>query len=80
MNGGDCWTATANALSHMPDVVVALLAEHVDDGNGRCTSCTQAGTGLRRTPWPCPTRRMAATARALHARRRGAAQLYGGSG
>lgn len=74
------WSAFAEALALMPDVYRKLLADHVAAPCGRCRTCTQAGTGLSRTPWPCPTFKMAALARDLHRARVGGVQLRGRPG
>lgn len=44
--------ALAEHLAHHPEVVAALLVEHVDDGNGRCTVCS-AGAQTGRSRFPC---------------------------
>jgi hypothetical protein len=38
-----------------------LLAQHVDDGTGRCAVCT-AGSQTGRLAWPCQTHMAAAAA------------------
>ena len=68
--GHDPTPELAAALAADPAVVAALLAEHVDDGAGRCTACRHQRTG---TPaWPCALAAAAAAARRLiHDRRFG---------
>ena len=39
-------------LRHQPTAVQRLVAAHVDDGAGRCTTCPVSGQGGR-MPWPC---------------------------
>jgi hypothetical protein len=51
----------AEELARMPDVVLKLLATHVDDGERRCRGCRSQ---VRLAPeWPC-TLHAAATAAA----------------
>jgi hypothetical protein len=40
-----------------------LLAQHVDDGSGRCRVCT-GGSQTGRLTWPCQTQMAAAAAKA----------------
>ena len=47
-----------------------LLAEHVDDGHGRCAVCSVGGQTLRMR-WPCSIATTAARALALVRERRG---------
>jgi len=55
----------------MPVVWRRLLAAHVPDRLGRCTSCrTASGSGER---WPCSLHRIADDARHLHGLRLGRA-------
>lgn len=35
-----------------PGMAERLLAQHTDDGNGRCRVCT-SGAQAARYPWPC---------------------------
>ena len=59
--------ATAAALSAMPGVWNRLLEEHVPAPDGRCRACTQGGTGIPTTRWPCGPRLVAeAAARYAH--------------
>lgn len=59
----------AVALAAMPDVVAALIRDHVPDMRGRCIACGTPGTGTPHLPWPCPLRLIADNARKLHHRR-----------
>lgn len=54
-------------LAPMIEVWFRILVEHVPDPDGRCRACTSAGTGERRTPWPCAVHTVAALARRRHA-------------
>jgi hypothetical protein len=54
----------------MPDVVERLLAEHRDDGSGRCLACTTPGRGTPKTVWPCGIAAVAGMAAGLAAERR----------
>lgn len=60
---GDRFHALATTLAAMPDLWRALLAEHRDDGHGRCTGCTVAGTGRPGEHWPCNLTLLAREAR-----------------
>ena len=53
------WRHLAEVLAVMPDVVVRLLRDHETRPDGMCATCTQGGTGLHVTPWPCPIRKLA---------------------
>jgi hypothetical protein len=53
----------------MPDVVEALLAQHVPDANSRCRGCGLPGTGSAYLAWPCGLWLVADTARRLLASR-----------
>lgn len=53
------WRHLAEVLAAMPDVVAKLLTYHVARPDGFCACCTQGGTGLHCTPWPCPIRKLA---------------------
>ena len=53
----------ATVLADMPDVVAALVRDHVPDAVGRCRACGMPGTGSPHLPWPCPLRRIADAAR-----------------
>ncbi len=59
-------SATANPLvlfiRSEPGMAERLLAQHVDDGSGRCAVCT-AGNQTGRLTWPCQTRLAADAAR-----------------
>lgn len=55
----------AVVLAAMPDVVAALVRDHVPDVRGRCIACTTPGTGTPNLPWPCPLRLIAENARKL---------------
>jgi hypothetical protein len=39
-------------LISQPDVAAKLLAQHVNDGHGRCRVCTVGGQHGH-MPWPC---------------------------
>ncbi len=54
-------------LAPMVDVWQRLLALHVPDRAGRCTTCTKGGTGLPSQPWPCSIHGIADLARRRHA-------------
>lgn len=56
----------AVALAAMPEVVAALVRDHVPDAQGRCVACGTPGTGTPYVPWPCPLRAIADNARSLH--------------
>jgi hypothetical protein len=58
----------AVVLADMPDVIAALLAEHVPDDRGLCRACGIPGTGTPHLRWPCPLRIIADTARKLRVR------------
>lgn len=58
----DLWRALAEIVSLDAGQYRRLLAIHVDAGCGRCRACTQGGTGLPRTPWPCTTHKLATLA------------------
>ena len=53
----------AALLTAHPVVVERLLAEHIDDGSGRCTVCAQADQTAR-SRFPCRLRLLADDARA----------------
>jgi 2-keto-3-deoxy-galactonokinase len=57
----------AVVLAGMPDVVAALVRDHVPDARSRCIACGMPGTGTPYLPWPCPLRRIADAARQLRA-------------
>lgn len=54
-------------LAPMVDVWQRLLAQHVPDRAGRCTTCTKGGTGLPSQPWPCSIHAIADRAREAYA-------------
>lgn len=60
-------------LAAAPDLVDRLLADHPVDEQGLCAGrfCGRPGCGSRYLPWPCPTRRLADLARAIHVSRLG---------
>lgn len=62
----------ADELAPMVEVWERLLALHVPDRTGRCRTCTQGGTGLPGTPWPCALHGVAELARRRHAHAQGA--------
>lgn len=41
------------ALADMPDVVAALLSDHVPNAQGECRACGLPGTGGSYKPFPC---------------------------
>jgi hypothetical protein len=53
-------------LAAHPTSIARILADHRDDGSGRCTVC-HAGPQSARVVWPCRLRLLAEAAR----RRRG---------
>lgn len=55
----------AAVLAAMPAVTARLLADHRDDGRGRCTGCTTPGTGTPRAEWPCTLYRLAREAQRI---------------
>jgi hypothetical protein len=64
----------ADVMAGMPEVWRRLLAAHLPDRLGRCTSCrTASGSGER---WPCSLHRIATDAQRLHGLRLG--QAVGG--
>lgn len=65
---GDRWDTFAEVLSHCGGMATRLVAQHVDDGTGRCIVCSEGGQAGRYT-WPCAIRRMSTTALHLQARR-----------
>ena len=50
-------------IASEPGMADRLLAQHVDDGTGRCAVCT-AGSQTGRFAWPCQTQLAAAAASA----------------
>ena len=68
------WDATESSpvaaqLARMPQVVEALLAQHVPDTSGRCRGCGLPGTGSAYLAWPCSLWLVADSARRLLASR-----------
>ncbi|HET6259903.1 hypothetical protein [Pseudonocardia sp.] len=64
----------AEVMAGMPEVWRRLLAAHVPDRMGRCTSCrTSSGSGER---WPCSLHRIATDAERVYGLRLG--QAVGG--
>jgi hypothetical protein len=59
----------AVVLADMPDVVAALVREHVPDAHGYCRACGTPGTGTPHLPWPCALRCVADAAQQLRASR-----------
>jgi hypothetical protein len=57
-------------LADMPDLLAALVRDHVADKRGYCRACGMPGTGTAHLPWPCPLRRIAEAARQFRAGRR----------
>lgn len=55
-------------LAPMVGIWERLLATHLPDRSGRCRTCTQGGTGLSRTQWPCALHGLAEMARRRHGR------------
>ncbi len=60
----------AAALADMPDVIAALLRDHVPDVKGRCRACGRPGTGTPHLDAPCPLSRIAEIARSIRIQRR----------
>jgi hypothetical protein len=60
---------TAGSEQHLVSIVTQLapmtllwrrlLSEHAPAPGGQCRACTQGGTGLLNTPWPCKTYKIA---------------------
>jgi hypothetical protein len=59
----------AAALADMPDVIAALLRDHVPDPHGRCRACGRPGTGTPHLAAPCPLRWIAEAARTIRIQR-----------
>ena len=51
-------------IARQPGLAERLLAEHIDDGAGRCRGCTGGGRGAR-PRWPCPLHGLALRASQL---------------
>ena len=49
---GESSREIVEAIAAAPGVVEQLLAEHTDDGTGRCRVCS-AGPQAGRQSWPC---------------------------
>lgn len=45
-------SATAAAIAAVPGLARRLLADHVDDGSGRCQRCA-IGAQAGKERWPC---------------------------
>jgi hypothetical protein len=52
-DGSDAPSVLVEMLIRWPDMRARLLAEHTDDGNGRCRGCTVPGYGTPGGRWPC---------------------------
>ena len=66
--------AIAAQLSPMAAQWRRLLSEHGPDPDGRCRTCTQGGTGLPETVWPCT---LLTIAHLAYLRTRGADRSHG---
>lgn len=62
----------ADELAPMVEVWQRLLSLHRPDRTGRCRTCTQGGTGLPGTQWPCALHGIAELAQRRHGQPRGA--------
>lgn len=62
------WLGLIAELADMPEVINRLLAEHIDDGHGRCrgTGCTAPGYGTPLRLHPCTLYNLAMAARQRH--------------
>jgi hypothetical protein len=58
------WAALVATVAAMPEVAARLLADHVDDGAGRCRGCTRGGCGTPSARFPCTLSALAAQATA----------------
>jgi len=58
------WAALVATVAAMPEVAARLLADHVDDGTGRCRGCTRGGCGTPSARFPCTLSALAAQATA----------------
>jgi hypothetical protein len=65
------WARLAAELAKMPELASRLIAEHRDDGRGRCIRCTLAGRGTPGERWPCGPAALALAALEVAARSRG---------
>lgn len=66
------WTRLTAQLAQMPELTSRLIAEHRDDGRGRCIRCTLPGRGTPGERWPCGPAALAMAAQ------HEAARLWGG--
>jgi hypothetical protein len=62
------WMRLAAQLAQMPELASRLIAEHRDDGRGRCIRCTLPGRGTPGERWPCGPAALAMAAREVAAR------------
>jgi hypothetical protein len=62
------WARLAAELAKMPELASRLIAEHRDDGRGRCVRCTLAGRGTPGERWPCGPAALAHAAQEVAAR------------
>ncbi len=62
----------AAELAPMVGVWERILVAHQPDRSGRCRTCTQGGTGLPGTRWPCVLHGLAELARRRHGLAEGA--------
>ncbi len=62
----------ADELAPMVEVWQRLLSLHRPDRTGRCRTCTQGGTGLPGTQWPCALHGIAELAQRRHGHAQGA--------
>jgi hypothetical protein len=56
------WHDLAAVLATIPRGAELLLDAHVASPAGRCTACTQGGTGLPGALWPCTLHSLATEA------------------
>jgi hypothetical protein len=59
------WHQFAVEMASSPEMVDRLLATHLPDDAGMCTSCTTPGSGTSHVPFPCGLRRLAEEARTV---------------
>ena len=69
------WACLVAELAKMPELVSRLIAEHRDDGRGRCIRCTLPGRGTPGERWPCGPVALAIAAQDIVARTRSRADL-----
>jgi hypothetical protein len=62
------WMRLAAQLAQMPELASRLIAEHRDDGRGRCIRCTLPGRGTPGERWPCGPAALAMAAQEVAAR------------